>query len=309
MICTLPGWTRRVRAFLRFFFRRLYSKWDDDSVYFSAAAIAFNFLVTVIPLGLLLVTLSGFAYQGNAELRIFLGSWLEDAGPLVPDAINEDLENALFSGAGTGITGVVGLLTLFWLVSRLFGTIRTAFDRIFEVPRGRNPFLGKLFDFILALMVSISLFAALVMTTLASLVRDSLPGEIAARWPLVGRFVGTDSAEILGGVFIILLFFALFWAAPNRRVSLRQAGGATVLAAALAWTGTRLYLWSISSPDWGLVYGSLAAVMATFLWLYLMCVMLLASAEVSQIIHEWLHVKRSLREAPAGSDWLERVAD
>jgi YihY family inner membrane protein len=300
---------RNARTFLRFFVRRLYSKWDDDSIYFCAAAIAFNVLVTVLPLGLLLVTLSGYAYQDNGDLREVMNSWLEDAGPLFPDDINQDLENTFFSGTRTSITGALGLLTLFWLVSRLFGTIRTAFDRIFDVPRGRNPFLGKLFDFMLALMVSISLFSALVMTTLASLVKESMAGEIAARWPVVGRFVGTDSAGLIGAVFILLTFFALFWAAPNRRVSLRQAGVATVLAAALSWIGTRLYLWSISSPDWGLVYGSLAAVMATFLWLYLICVLLLASAEVSQIIHEWVRMKRTLKIAPVETVWLETVAE
>lgn len=306
---TLQRWARKTWTFLRFFSRRFYNKCDLDSVYFSAAAIAFNFLVTVIPLGLLLVTLSGFAYQGDGDLREVMNSWMEGAGPLVPESMTEELEKAFFSDTSTSITGVLGLLSLFWLVSRLFGTIRTAFDRIYEVPRGRNPILGKLFDFLLALMVSISLFATLVMNTLASLVRDSLPGEIAARWPLVGRLVGTGSAELLGGFFTLLLFFTLYWAAPNRRVSLKQAGLATVIAAVSAWIGTRFYLWSISSPDWGVVYGSLATVMATFLWLYLICVILLAAAEVSQIVHEWLHVKRSLRVAPRDTEWREGVAD
>ena len=306
---TLQRWARKAWTFLRFFSRRFYNKCDLDSVYFSAAAIAFNFLVTVIPLGLLLVTLSGFAYQGDGELREVLNSWMKGAGPLVPETMIEELERTIFSDASTSITGVLGLLSLFWLVSRLFGTIRTAFDRIYEVPRGRNPILGKLYDFLLALMVSISLFATLVMNTLASLVKDSIPGEIAARWPLVGRLVGTGSAGLLGGFFTLLLFFTLYWAAPNRRVSLRQAGLAAVLAAVASWIGTRFYLWSISRPDWGVVYGSLATVMATFLWLYLICVILLAAAEVSQVVHEWLHVRRSLRIAPRDNEWRESVAE
>ena len=305
----IETWARTIVRFVRFFGRRLYNKWDADSVYFSAAAISFNFLVTVIPLGLLLVTLSGLAFRGDDELRTVVGSWISEAGPLVPERMYQELESAFFSGASTSITGVIGLLSLFWLVSRLFGTIRTAFDRVFEVPRGRNPILGKLYDFLLALMVSICLFATLVMNTLASVVRDSLPGEIAARWPLVGELVGTGSARVLGLFFTSLLFFTLFWAAPNRRVSLRQAGTATVLASAMAWAGTRFYIWSISSPDWGLVYGSLATVMATFLWIYLMCVLLLASAEISQIVHEWRHMKRSLKLSPRDPGWVDRVAD
>ncbi len=300
---------RRSRVFLRFFARRLYNRWDDDSVYFSAAAISFNILVTVLPLGLLLVTLSGFAMQGSGELRDVVSTWLADAGPIVPDTLRTDVETSVFYGPGAGITGVVGLLTLFWLVSRLFGTIRTAFDRIFDVPSGRNPILGKLFDFFLALLVSFSLLSAFLMTTLASLVRESTAGQIAARWPIVGSLIGTDSARLLGSLFTLLLLFILYWAAPNRRVSFRQAATATVTAALLALLGTRLYLWTIAQPDWGLVYGSLARAMATFLWLYWISVILLAAAEISQIIHEWLGVRRTLRSVEKSSAWLETVAE
>lgn len=285
----------RARTFARFFARRLYNRFDDDSVYFSAAAIAFNLLVTILPLALLMFTLSGLAFQGSEELRVIIREWMVDAGPLVPEGMVRDLQSTLSSASGAGITGLLGVITLLWLVSRLFGTIRTAFDRVFDVPEGRNPILGKLFDFLLALLVSISLFSASVMTTLALLVRDSPAGQIAGQWPLVGSLIGTGSARILGWVFVTLLYFMLFWAAPNRRVSLRQAGAATVLAALLSHVGTKFYLWTISRPDWGVVYGSLATVMATFLWVYWICVMLLASAEISQILHEWLKVRRSLR--------------
>jgi YihY family inner membrane protein len=240
-------------------------------------------------------TLSGLAFQGSEELRVIIREWMVEAGPLVPEGMVQDLQSTLSSSSGAGITGLLGVITLLWLVSRLFGTIRTAFDRVFDVPGGRNPILGKLFDFVLALLVSISLFSASVMTTLALLVRDSPAGQIAGQWPLVGRLIGTGSARLLGWVFVILLYFMLFWAAPNRRVSLRQAGAATILAALLSHVGTKFYLWTISRPDWGVVYGSLATVMATFLWVYWICVMLLASAEISQILHEWLKVRRSLR--------------
>jgi len=298
---------RLSRVFVRFFLRRLYDRWTDDGVYFSAAAISFNFLVTAVPLALLVITLSSFGLQGSGELRGTMRAWVEHAGPLLPDRITGDIEKVVLSG--TGITGLLGVLTLFWLVSRLFGTIRTAFDRIFDVPSGRHPILGKLYDFVLALLVSVCFAAAFLMTTVASLVKDSGLGKVAERWPLLGHLIGTGSAEILGTVLTTLLFFTLYWAAPNRRVSVRQAIVATLTAVLLTWAGTRLYVWSIQQPDWGVVYGSLATVMATFLWLYWICVILLAAAETSQILHEWLRVRRAFGRIAPSKAWVETVAE
>jgi YihY family inner membrane protein len=298
---------RLARVFVRYFLRRLYNRWTDDNVYFSAAAISFNFLVTAIPLALLIITLSGFGMQGSGELRDAMRSWVDDAGPLIPARLTGDMEKVVFSG--TGITGLLGLLSLFWLVSRLFGTIRTAFDRIFDVASGRHPILGKLYDFLLALLVSVCFAAAFLTTTVASLVKDAGLGRVASQWPLLGNLIGTGSAVILGYVFTTLLFFTLYWAAPNRRVSIRQAMAATFIAVVLSWAGTRLYVWSIKQPDWGVVYGSLAAIMATFLWLYLICVILLAAAEMSQILHEWTRVRKAFRGMAAPTVWVETVAE
>jgi membrane protein len=298
---------RRTRIFLRYFARRLYNKWTDDNVYFSAAAISFNFLVTALPLGLLLFTFTGFAFRGSGEVREALQQWLEGAGALMPPDLVSELEAVFFSG--TGITGLIGLLSLFWLVSRLFGTIRTALDRILDAPSGRNPILGKLYDILLAAIVTVCFLSAFFMTTVASIVRDSPMGRVAAGWPLVGGLIGTGPAKLIGAVFVLLLFFTLFWAAPNRRVSLRQAGAATVLATLFSILGTRLFLYSISRPNWGVVYGSLAALMGTFLWLYLICVILLASAEVSQIIKEWLGIRRTVRGVGEIRAWVDTVAE
>jgi len=43
------------------------------------------------------------------------------------------------------------------------------------------------------------------------------------------------------------------------------------------------------------VYGSMARLIATFFLLYWECVILLGAAEISQIVHEWVSVRRTIR--------------
>ena len=280
--------------FIRFFGRRLYSKWNDDSVFFSSAAISFNVLITILPLGLMIIMFSGLAFQEDAGLQLGLTNWLDTANPLIPESMRSDIESAIFRG-NAGIPGIVGFLFLLWLVSRLFGTIRTAFDRIFDVERGRNIVLGKLYDFFLALLVALCFVSALIFSTMARLVVDSPVGDIVSQWPIIGRLTGGGLAEILGISFTALLFFTLFKAAPNRKVSIGQALLATIIAIVFTGLGAQTYIWVISHPGWGVVYGALARVMATFFLLYWECVILLGAAEISQIVIQWRKVSRTMK--------------
>ncbi len=280
--------------FIRFFGRRLYNRWNDDSVFFSAAAISFNVLITILPLGLMILMFSGIAFQEDEGLQQGLTNWLDTANPLIPESMRGDIESAIFRG-NAGIPGIVGFVFLLWLVSRLFGTIRTAFDKVFEVARGRNIVLGKLYDFVLALLVALCFVSSLIFSTMARLVVDSPVGDIVSQWPIIGHLTGGSLAKILGITFTLLLFFTLFKAAPNRKVSIWQALLATVIAAVFTVLGTQIYMWVIGHPGWGVVYGSLARVMATFFLLYWECVILLGAAEISQIVHEWRKVAKTMK--------------
>jgi YihY family inner membrane protein len=283
-------------VFTGYLWKRLYSRWNTDHVFFSAAAIAFNIMVTVLPLGLLIISLSGIALQRNAELQGGLREWIDDANPFLPEGVGSDLERVFLRQSGfTGVTGIVGLVFLLWLVSRLFGTIRTALDTIFDVPEGRHVVFGKLYDFLLAIVVSLCFVAAFVFTTAAQFVVDSPVGRFVSQWPLIGPLMTQATARLLAPSFSLLLLLVLYWAAPNRKISWGQALMASLLSMAFIWLGTELYAWTISRPDWGVVYGSLAAIMATLFWLYWLCVIFLGAAEVSQIIHEWRRYRRSLR--------------
>jgi len=285
----------------------MYNRWNDDHVFFSGASIAFNVLITILPLGVLIVGIGSLAVRESTELQQGVREWVAETNPFIPETIRVELEQ--ITARGVGIPSIIGFLTLLWLVSRLFGTIRTAFDTIFDVPRGRNIVLGKLYDFLLALLVAVCFFAAVFFSALTAVVVDSTVGDAVSTLPLIGGVFRYGDIRILALTFTILLYFTLFWAAPNRKVSVWQALFAAVLATVLTYVGTSVYAWAISLPDWGIVYGSLARIVATLFWLYWLCVILLAAAETSQVIHEWRSIRYSVRHLRRSGDWVETVAE
>lgn len=284
----IPG-LRAASLVARKFLRTLYRDWDRDGIYFCAAAIAFNILVTAIPLAVLIFAISSNVAQGDSTLREGFNNWLAELEPFIPDRVLSDVQGAVLDQSAT--VGFIGFVTLLWMVSRLFGTIRTALDRIFNAP-GRHMVLGKLFDFLLAILVAVCFILAVLSTVGARVAVESGAGRIIGGTPLFGPVLSGFLGKVLSLTFAFLVYFLLYWAGPNRRIPLKLAIPTALTCTALTALGTSLYMWSISSPDWGFVYGSFIGVMATLLWVYWLCVIFLASAEVASIIHEMAGARR-----------------
>lgn len=266
----------------RWFFKTLYNSWDHHGIYFSAAAVAFNIIVTAIPLAVIIFAVSSSVAMGDSTLREGFLNWLSELKPFVAESVILDFQGAVQDQSTT--VGFIGFFTLLWMVSRLFGTIRTALDRIFSAP-GRHMVLGKLYDFVLAILVALCFMLAVLSTVGARVAVESGAGRVISGTPLVGPALTGFLGRVLSFTFAFLVFFLLYWAGPNRRIPLKLAMPTAFACTLFTTAGTSLYMWSISRPSWGFVYGSFIGVMATLLWVYWLCVIFLAAAEVASIIN------------------------
>lgn len=280
---------KRILRIIGTFLHAMYVEWGRDNLFFSAAAIAFNVLVTLIPLTVLIFQLSALAVTGDLSVREGFIEWLVELNPFVPQSIIQDLEGAVLRGSST--ISMIGFVTLLWMVSRLFGTIRTALDRIFEAP-GRHIVWGKLYDFLLAILVAVCFILAAVFTVATRFAADSPVGEFLTSQRMIGPLLSGLLARVLSGTFTFLMFFLLYWASPNRTMSKKLCAFTAVLAMVFSGIGTSVYMWAVSAPDWGVVYGSFIGIMATVFWLYWLCVIFLAAAETSSVIHRMRAMSR-----------------
>lgn len=263
------------------FIHRFYKEWGRDNVFFSSAAISFNVLITLIPVTLLIFQLSALVVVGNISIREEFINWLTELNPFVPQSVLAELDVAVFSKSSA--FSIIGFVTLLWMVSRLFGTIRTALDRVFGAP-GRNIVLGKLYDFFLATLVALCFILAIVFAISAKIAAGSTVGEYLTALPVIGTFLNGFLAKLLSYTFTLLVFFLLYWAGPNMSISKKLSLYTAILALVMTVIGTEIYMWAISAPDWGVVYGSFISIMATLIWLYWLCVIFVGAAEATTVI-------------------------
>lgn len=226
----------------------------------TAAALSFATLLGLVPMlivAAVLIEHLPFAINLGATLEKFiLGTLLpEKAGAVVASYLGQ------FAQRAERVT-LLGLAVLALTALAQMLTIEHAFNAIWKVKKSR-PWLRRLALHLLTLLAGPLVFGAALAST-AYLASVSFGLIEASRWMQIAF------AQAMPVFFLAALFSLLYWALPNRPVSLWHAGFAGVLAA-LAFVGMQhlFALYVVKFPTYKLVYGAFAAMPIFLLWLYL----------------------------------------
>jgi membrane protein len=253
--------------------------WEHD-VLGRAAQLAYFFLLSLFPFLLFLIALLGTFVGSNAALRTRL---LDYIGVLAPTETRDLLRKTVDEiGASSGGGKVaLGFLTGIWIASFGTGAVQEGLRLAYGV-RETRPWWRTSFGTLL-LTIALALLGACTMGVL-------LYGGTMG--PLLGASFGLGTAFHLAWRALqwpLLLVFAFaFYAFTYRFASnlyglhWRKVVPGSVVAVGLwlaASFGLRLYLFLI--PSYSRVYGSLGAVVALLLWLYLTGAAILIGGEVN----------------------------
>ena len=257
---------------------RVIASFRANQGFLLAGAVAYNTLLSIVPMfALILVLLSQFT-DAPALLRT-LHEYLSLVAPNQAAALVAQIGVFL---ANWQLVGALGLALLLFFSSLAFTVLENAMSVIFfhrVVIRRRHFLVSAIIPY-----CYISLLAA------GMLLVNAVGGALAALDGRVVTFLGRswslDAAEtaliyLLGIVGEVILLTSLYLVMPVGRLALRHAliGGAT---AALLWEATRHALvWYFSTLSMvNLIYGSFAAAIAVLLSLEAGAIILLLGAQV-----------------------------
>jgi membrane protein len=226
-----------------------------------AAAIAFYTLMSLLPLLIFLISV-GVALLGSFDLA-YKGALLLFHGVVVPldQGSLEALRN--FVQRAT-LLQWPGILLLAWTARRIFGSLLSALEVVFEAP-ARGFAHGNLFSLAVVLLTGVALLLTLVASTLFAAVEGALertanPAALNALRDMVGRFVG----HVLPATTAFAFFFLI--------------GTLLWLLAQVAFS---YYVRNMA--DYGL-YGALEGVIVLALWLELSAAIILFGGEVVAVL-------------------------
>ncbi|GAA0423756.1 ribonuclease [Actinoplanes capillaceus] len=254
---------------------------DDCTDY--AAALTFQAVTALLPSLVVIVALINLVTDGTTAVPALIGI-LRDIG-LGSVVANESLlavvDALLVRQTSAKVLLGFGLALAIWSAGGYVAIFTRASNRIYSVREGRRWWTLHLLQLLLAAVALVLLAVAgtgmVISGPLVDAVGNALgAGETVRRVWSVGRW------PMLVGIAIMLLSL-LFWIAPNvRQPRFRwlTLGGVAALA---VWTATSFAfgLYVANFGSYNRTYGSLGAVMAFLIWVYLSNLALLLGVEVN----------------------------
>ena len=240
-----------------------------------AAALSYYLVISLFPLILLLLSISGLVLQdGSAQGLIIrrVTEYLPGSEIVVAQTINTVI-------LARGSLGWLAALGLLWTVLGMFSVIEEAINTAWGVTARRT--------FVRAQLIGLTMFGVLAALLLLSVAASSAVRLVAAN-PLVARLASIPGGAWLWnatGASISILgtaagFILLYRFLPSTAVRWADVWPAGLLVAALWEAGKWGFLWYLSVADYSSVYGQVGTVVALLVWGYLSGILLVWGAEL-----------------------------
>jgi YihY family inner membrane protein len=272
---TLHRWVLRLRTasqpLLAF-----WTKLNNDWVFNLSGLLAYNFLMSLFPILLVLLAALGFALGDQASGALAqVQQAIERAVPgggQVFQAVSNQLANS------AGFLLVIGVVTSVFAGSRLFIVLENCFGVIFRI-RGR--------DFVHQNLMAFGMLLIYLLLATVMILASAIPSAIL---PVLDLFVPSSTLHFLTlalsilvfGVSALILFGSIYLVVPNRRVRLGEVWPGTVLATLLLILYESLFPTFVSVFLRPSNYGAVAGfAIVSLLFFYYLAFILLCGAEVN----------------------------
>jgi YihY family inner membrane protein len=268
------GWRQRLDAFQRrhrwsAFAVGVIKKYGDDRGSNLAALLAYYGFLSLFPMLLVLVTVVGFALDGNPALqRDLLDSALADF-----PVIGEQLRHNIHAFSGNGVAFAVGLVFLLWGSLGIAQAAQNTMADVWYVPIHERPRFGE------RLLRSVLLLGALGLGVVATTVAS---GAVTG--------VANGMAATIGGAAAVLVVNATLFVAAFRILTPRDIPTRPLLPGALVgallWTVLQLfgsYLVTRQLRHASELYGFFAIVLGLLAWIYLGAQITVYAAELNVV--------------------------
>ena len=300
-----------------------YTVFIETHVPARAAALSFSSLLGLGPLVAIAVLIGGFVLGNNSDPNLVanqLGQIIERIVPqlktleaadapstgemVAPEIVT--LLNGFITNARSGSAGVLGALSLIFVVLLMFKSVEDAFNDIWGVRLGRSMLMRVVFYWTILTLGAVLFFAAIALLGAGAFVNvfntslERLPGGhellAALRWSL----------PLFSLTLLIAILMLVYRVIPNTRVFWRAAFAGALVVTVLILLNNYVALFYVRRVlQTKSLYGSLALPVVLMLGLYIFWLYLLIGGVISYAVQNvhfrnsqaaWSQLNESMRE-------------
>ena len=273
---------------LKFYIVSIYEKMDKHHAFIFASGMTYNILLCIIPMVLIIFSVLGSILQSQ-ELLIQISLMIDDIIPIYD--YSDKIKEILFERIGEFIkyktlVGTIGIVGLFFTASGLFSTLRTILNDIYGIEKGKNILIAKIRDLGMVVLTLLFFLVVILINPIFQIVKG-LFGKIkflnGVDFSILDRFFIQIVPYVLSFLMMLLIYSLVPYRKMKKRVYFISALWATVLFQ-LAQAGFTYYVTHIA--NYSKIYGNVAFVIVTALWLYIISVIFILAAIIGQTYRE-----------------------
>lgn len=261
--------------------KETFKEFGQDKAPRLGAALAYYTIFSIGPLLLIAVAMAGIFFGQEAAQGKISAELAKIFGSQMSESLEQMVQAAAKPKSGT-IATIIGIVTLFFGASGVFGQLKDALNTIWNVETkkaaGIKGFIGERF-------LSMAMVLGIGFLLLITLVFDA---AISAMGPMLGRFVGGE--PLLQGIQLLLsfgiavvLFAAIFKVLPDLKISWHDVWIGSILTGilfVLGKFGLGIYLGKAAI---GSAYGAAGSLVILLVWVYWSAQILFLGAEFTQV--------------------------
>lgn len=273
---------RQFAKWSAFYGKNLWRKASRDQIFFLSSGITFNVLVTIVPLLLISISILGHLIESSTAARERILGFIARVMPLA----SAEAESLLYSLVeDRGLFAILGLVGLIWASTRLFGSLRTVLEIVFEIPPEDRLGIvqGKIHDIKLVVVVGTLFLLTISLTTTLRWVKNYGVGFLGLD-PFDIGWVTSITSGLLAFVITYLMFYFVYRYAPDRWIPRTDAAIAALFSSVLFEVAKQVFVAYLSEFGRFLkLYGSFTNLVIVAFWVYYSSIVFILGGELARI--------------------------
>ncbi|OEH91328.1 YihY/virulence factor BrkB family protein [Bacillus solimangrovi] len=263
---------------LRSIGKELYYRFQHDEVPGLAAQLAYFFLLSLFPFLIFLITLIGYLPLSQEDV---LGTISQYAPGETMDLIESTLVNIVNERNGGLLS--FGVIATIWTASNGINSIMRALNRAYDVVENRSYIVSRA----IAIFLTFAMIFVIIVSLLLPVFGKAIGTFIFSSFGLSSKFLTVWNASrwILSFGIMVIIFVCLYYAAPNKKLSLREVW-VGALFATLGWQLVSLaFSYYVDNfGNFSATYGSLGGIIILMIWFYLSGFIIILGGEINAVI-------------------------
>jgi len=263
--------------------RQTFSEWNEHEAPRLAAALSFYTILSLAPLVILIVAVVALAFGRSSAQEQILNQVQGMVGQEGAATVKTMIENADKPASGT-VASIIGLITLLFGASGVFGELRSALDKIWGTKaENASGVVGmirqKFFSFGMVLSIGFLLLVSLVLSAGLAAAGKFLGGILS-----VPTVVLTVINVLVSFSAIAVLFALIFKYVPEAKIAWKDVWAGAIGTAVLFTLGKFLIGIYLGKAAVGSAYGAAGSLIVIIVWVYYSSMIFFFGAEFTHVL-------------------------